>query len=120
MTLTITDCSSTLTLPSAADAVSLLYSSSDLSDVIHPSSGMSSSDWDSYLTNSDTSNCPITTCSLFEAGCSTLLSSPVSMEASTPWDVTALTNFPAGYTQSMCVECTNGAQTVQIDNWSMT
>jgi hypothetical protein len=98
--------------------VTLIYSASDTSEVIHPLEDMASTDWNTYLSNTETANCPITSCTLFEAGCSTPLTSPISMGA-LPFDVTALKNDPVGYTQDMCIECTNGAQTVQIDNWSL-
>jgi hypothetical protein len=34
------------------------------------------------------------------------------MGSASPYDVTALKNVLAGYTLTMCVSCTNGAQTV--------
>ena len=41
------------------------------------------------------------------------------MDSSTPWDVSATRDSLAGYTQTMCVSCMNGPQTIQIDNWSV-
>ena len=81
---------------------------------------MSSTSWDSYFSNTDSTNCPVTSCTLYESDCTTVLSSPVSIGSSTPWDITALRNTLAGYSQTMCISCTNGAQTVQKDNWSLT
>ena len=69
---------------------------------------MSSSDWDTYFANTDSTHCGINECILYESDCSTVMTSPISMGASTPWDVTALKNIAAGYTLSLCVSCTNG------------
>jgi hypothetical protein len=76
-------------------------------------------DWNTYFGNTDTNNCGITSCTLYESDCSTALSNPVSMAGVSPFDVTALKNVLAGYSQTMCVSCTNGAQTVHKDNWSV-
>jgi hypothetical protein len=109
-----------MTTPSAATATPDLTYNNGLSptQVIYPISSTWTS-WDSYFSNTDTTNCPITSCTLYESGCSTALSSPVSIGGSSPWDVTALLNQMNGYSQSMCVSCTNGAQTIQKDNWSV-
>ena len=97
--VTLTGCGSTLTAPtSTPDPVSLTYSSSDSSDRIYPLSSMSSTDWDTYFANTASSNCPITSCSLFEAGCSTALTSPVSIGSTSPFNVIALKSDAAGYT----------------------
>jgi hypothetical protein len=53
--------------------------------------------WNTYFSNIDSTNCPITSCSLFESDCTTSLSSPVSMESSSPWSVTAMKNEVSGY-----------------------
>jgi hypothetical protein len=82
--------------------------------VIHPSS-----DWDTYF-NTDSTNCPIISCTLYDSDCITISTDKVTMESSSPWSVTAMKNEIAGYTKTMCVKCTNGAQTVTRDNWVLT
>jgi len=112
--LSTTDCSSTLIVPVSPtpvppDAISLTYASGSTStiNIITPWS-----DWDSYFSNTETSDCPITGCTLYESDCSTVMSSPISIGVSSPWDIFANIAIPAGYSETLCVECTNGSQTV--------
>jgi hypothetical protein len=89
--VTLIGCGSTLSVPPATpDAVSMTYSISDSDDVIYPLSSMSSTDWNTYFSNSDSTNCGITSCSIFETSSSTSLTTPISIGSSTPFDVTAL------------------------------
>ena len=111
--MTLTGCGDKLTAPSATpDAISMTYSISDSDDMIYPLSSMSSTDWDTYFANSDSTNCGITSCSLFENGSSTALTTPISIGSSTPFDVTALKSDIAGYSLTISIQCTNGAQIV--------
>jgi hypothetical protein len=108
------DCSVVLTYGSP-ESVTLAYDSG--SESINIISG-AWTDWDTFLSNSDC--CPIiTSCSLFEQGCLNAMSSPVSMESSSPWVINAENDWDAGYDQTLCVTCTNGVQTIQVDNWSV-
>jgi hypothetical protein len=89
--VTLNGCGSKLTVPSATpDAVSMSYSTSDTDDVIYPLSSMSSTDWNTYFANTDTTHCGITSCSLSESGSSSSLTTPISIGSSSPFDVTAL------------------------------
>lgn len=46
--------------------------------------------WDDFLQNSDTSNCPIDSCALFNNDCVTAFSggSEISISGTSPWGVT--------------------------------
>jgi hypothetical protein len=48
------------------------------------------------------------------------MNDPVNMGDSSPWDMTAEKDRAAGYSQSLCVSCTNGAQNITIDDWVVT
>ena len=39
----------------------------------------------------------------------------------TPFILNILTNYssPIGYTDTMCIECTNGIDTLKVDNWKV-
>lgn len=75
--------------------------------------------WDDYFSNTDSSNCPITECSLYESDCSTGFSGDVFIDSSTPLLVEMLRNQINGYSHSLCVKCTNGAQTVEKNGWDV-
>jgi hypothetical protein len=113
------DCSSVLSASTSAESVSVSYHSSTTSEEVNIISSSWTS-WNVFFSNSDTTNCPITSCSLYESGCSTEMNDPVNMGDSTPWDMTAEKDRTAGYSQSLCVSCTNGAQTITIDDWFVT
>ena len=40
------------------------------------------------------------------------MSDPISIGSSPDWDVSALKDDTDGYTETICIECTNGLQTV--------
>ena len=42
------------------------------------------------------------------------------MATASPWGITASVTKTAGYTWPVCVRCTNGGQTVDLDNWTIT
>jgi hypothetical protein len=98
--------------------VTISYDTSTTSVVIYPITSTWIS-WDNYFSNTDSTNCPITSCILYESGCSLILSTPISIGGLSPWDITALKNVLGGYSKTICISCTNGAQTVQKDNWSV-
>ena len=43
----------------------------------------------------------------------------ISMDISSPWAVFASKDYTMGYDEIVCVQCTNGAETIQKDNWSI-
>jgi len=89
--------------------------------LLHPDNTFT---WDSFYLNVDSTNCPITSCALFDGGsCGSGTYSgatDVFMDASAPWHITMSVTEPAGYSWSTCVRCSNGAQTIDLDNWLMT
>jgi hypothetical protein len=103
----MTGCSSSaLTVPSSVPAtMSFTYSSSAWPYLYS---------WDPevYFSNSDSLNCPITSCSMYEGDCSTPRIDTVIMAASSPWAIAAAQNIIWGYGLTPCSSCTNGVQTV--------
>jgi hypothetical protein len=153
-----TGCGTVLSQPSdTPTAVSLDYDSSTTSEAICPISTPWVS-WDDFFGNTDSENCPISSCMLLDSTCTTEVTSPVLMEVdfecaddltvsdssgdtcATWYDlypntcgnydyadftaasaccecggglsnesgVTAMTNESAGYTETLCIRCTNG------------
>ena len=84
------------------------------------------SNLDDFFYNSDEINCPLTTCTLSDAGsCGTGTfsgSSHISMLSSSPWTITAKRDVVAGYTYSVCLQCSvqNNEDTAKADNWDIT
>jgi hypothetical protein len=111
--VTLVGCSSSLTVPSSSpSAKSLTYYSSTSSYYTSYEIYLDSSGWDysyGYFSNSMSSDCPITSCSLYDSDCSTPRSTDISMDSSSPWDVHADRTVLAGYSYTICVSCTNGA-----------
>jgi hypothetical protein len=68
-----------------------------------------------FFTALDTTNCPVTSCMLSQAGhCGVSHSGNVNIE-SNPWAITAKQATTAGYTWTMCVQCSIGAHTFDWD-----
>jgi hypothetical protein len=102
--VSLSSCNSVLSSPSAAaDSGTFTWDVNSGTENIYPVSSSSWTSWSTYFSNTDSANCPITACALYESGCSTALTSPVSIASSSPWLVTAEKGIVAGYTQSMCV-----------------
>ena len=78
--------------------------------------------YDFIFQNTETSDCPITACTYSDAGlCGSgtfSASADLTDDPSNPWKVSAINTNQAGYEHSICVTCTNGQQTVEMDNWS--
>ena len=67
-------------------------------------------DYTNAFTNSESTDCPITSCSMKAQNCiSAYVPGQLAMGASTPWALTANKNVFGGYTETVCLECTNGA-----------
>jgi hypothetical protein len=92
-----------MTVPSASpEAVAMIFDTNTTSKFIYPISSTWIS-WDDYFGNTG-SNCPIRSCTLYDSNCLIPFSdSKVTMELSSPWDITAIMDDPDGYTKSMCV-----------------
>ena len=64
--------------------------------------------------------CPLETCQLLQKGC--LLpyeSTNLSMNAVSPFELTAMLNNSIGYNETVCVECSFGGVTHQTDNYTV-
>ena len=69
-------------------------------------------DMNTFFVNADSTNCAITSCTVFLADCSSAYTSGlISMASSSPFAMTANRNEVGGYTETVCVSCTNGADT---------
>jgi hypothetical protein len=78
--------------------------------------------WTDFFQNSDTTNCPVTACTLYASPCPTAYATTYSsgkqlMSGISPWGITANKNILAGWTETVCISCTNGAQTIIKDNY---
>lgn len=77
-----------------------------------------SADWKVFFNSTDEANCPVVTCDLHEANCFAALNpqSNVYLDESvskfhnnsSAFAIYAKTNVRKGYTQSVCLSCTNG------------
>ena len=70
-------------------------------------------DYEVFFTAGDTTNCPVTSCVLSDiASCGTPLATGGNVAiGSDPWAITAKQDNTAGYTTTVCVQCTIGAHT---------
>jgi hypothetical protein len=95
--VTLSSCAGVLSVPSAAPdasgaALMDYHSSYTDSDIFITGASGTWTDWNTYFSNTDTSNCPITSCTLYENDCTTAMSGDVFMDSSTPWLVEMLRN----------------------------
>jgi hypothetical protein len=69
--------------------------------------------------NTDTTNCGISSCTIYDSDCSSVITdaTKITLGSTDPWDAMAVRNEASGYTISICVECTNTIQTVQTGAW---
>jgi hypothetical protein len=78
-------------------------------------------DWTTYFVNADTVNCDITSCVLKAQGCLTAYSpGNLVIAGSMPFAITATKNIPAGWSETVCVECTNAQDIQQLDSYVVT
>ena len=94
-------CANTLTAGSAT-AISEAYVSGG-SVTITPTTGFTT--WDAFFSNTDTTNCPITSCSIANSGScgGSLTGTEASLGSSSPWDVSMEVDVPIGYTKHICI-----------------
>ena len=96
------DCAQSLTDATAPSNPVLTY------DFASPTESLG--DWTTFFVNSDTANCPIVECALKLPGCSTAYTSgELSISGTDPFTLTANKNVVAGWTETVCIECHNGA-----------
>ena len=112
--ITQTHCAVAITPKTVPPDPMMTYSTAPSSQIV--------GDWTTYFTNADTTYCPITSCSLKNAGCGGAFSgAQLSIpSAASPWSVSANKNVVAGYNEKTCVECTNGDQIATLDNVEIT
>jgi hypothetical protein len=77
--------------------------------------------YNDFFTNTYSSQCgAVTSCSLYNSGCSTSYSGGNLLINSSTGEITAKQNVNGGYNDVVCVKCENYAgSTVQQDNWSV-
>lgn len=110
-------CTSSITAPAATSTTyQYTLAGASTSGTYQPSGS-----WDSYFSNTDTANCPITSCNLYtyDAAGSTceanVLSDPrISISGTSPWVISVSKAYSNGYTIRFCLQCTNRAQTKTI------
>jgi len=67
-------------------------------------------------------NCPTSSCSLqtYASGTCGTYSGRIRIPVnSSPWTINADKNVNLGYTESMCISCTNGIQTIIYPNYAV-
>jgi len=108
------DCSIALVAPASAPTnPTLAYNTGT------PTSQVGS--WTDFMQNSDATNCGITSCLIKRPACNAAyVPGELSIAGSSPWAITANQNIQAGYTETICVECTNGAEIQIYDNYIIT
>lgn len=73
-------------------------------------------DSSSIITNADVANCTVASCILMTKDCaSPLTDSKISLDASSPWAITALTNETDGYLIEPCIRCNHSAGHAMMD-----
>ena len=73
-----------------------------------------------FFINRGSKSCAISKCALKEVGCRYVLSIPtISMTKQPPFSILVASKVE-GFSHLICVECTNGAQTLVFDNFNIT
>ena len=71
---------------------------------------------DQVFENGDSKNCPITKCILKNKGCaSDYIGKNLKIKDR---EIEAI-NFMSNWVDQICLECTNGKQTINYDNWKI-
>jgi hypothetical protein len=88
--VTLTNCGSVLSVPSAAPdasgyAIMDYHSSYTDTNIYITGSAGTWTDWNTYFNNADSTNCPMTSCTLYDDDCVTARSGDVFMGSSDPW-----------------------------------
>ena len=106
-------CGSSLSAATGTADVTLAYEAGSTAESISPDS--STSTWDPDTVFSSIAGCPVTSCNLYNSGCTTLFSgSDVTLSLTS---ITAVKTNTAGYNYPLCIRCTNGSDTQDLDNW---
>ena len=113
----------TLTVTIVGCGSSLSQVSSPLADQTFDYSSTSTMEYPgnvNHFFQSSNSNCPVTSCTLYASDCSSSAASNVWLGGSTPWTININKNVIAGYSNTYCYSCTNGAQTITYSPWAVT
>lgn len=98
-------CSSTLTAPSAVIDVNMEYDVAISSQPIAPSDSFTT--WDAFFSNTDTTDCPITSCTIsFSGNCGVsdfTGTDHVVFDTASPWGITIPLNSETGFTYVVCI-----------------
>jgi len=73
--------------------------------------------WTSFFNNADSTNCAITSCSLKAQDGLLFSGEHISIAGTYPWELSVNVNIPAGWNETIDVECTNGDQAITLDNF---
>ena len=109
-------CVSSLSTPSSSSiaSVNLAYTAGAAAMAISPTS----STWAPDTVFSISAACPsMTSCTAYLAGCSTLYTGSEITVSNTA--ITAIKTVEAGYSYDLCIRCTNGSDTDDLDNWTV-
>ena len=73
-------------------------------------------DWSKALTNTDEDNCPVLKCEVKKREGENCVAYPadgkVKMRSAAPWTITYQNNEVEGYSEDLCIECSNESKTV--------
>lgn len=107
-------CNSVLSDVSGADDLSFPFKFEQPLESFTPTSSFV--DWDTFFSNTDTTNCPITSCIVKWNACSEG-SGRFSVDLAGLNGVTVDMYLDEGYVHTYCVECTNEIQTATLSGW---
>ena len=67
-----------------------------------------------FFENSDSKNCPITSCSLKQPDCNQSYVFGISVDSRAPYGIFAITDFPDGWIDPLCLICENKDEIVSV------
>ena len=105
-------CAGTLTKTASPEITAIAYSNSGSGTAPF---GVAE---DIVFENSDKVNCPVTACTLEKAGC-TGTPAKTSIDPTT-FTISGIETDPSGWTESVCITCTNAGGSVAYDNVDFT
>ena len=78
------------------------------------------SGWQSFFTNSEETECPVSQCILKNQGCQKeYTGTNLYMERGYPWRIRSSNDVDYGKNEKVCIECSNSDQTIQHDGFSV-
>jgi len=76
--------------------------------------------YNSFFKVLDEVYCYLTTCAIRNPGCGPYSGSRITISGITPFAISMPQNVVEGWTETICIECSNGQQTEQYDNFIVT